>query len=145
MCPAAVIILRKDKIDMKEFRFGNNMLTMNIDNTEFTCDPAAVEAAFSAARKTILNFNEKLNQGEANRDTIEETIGEILILIDEGLGAGASERIFASRKTVSLHDCGDVVTYVLSCTAEFENRKQGEYNGYQAQNRPQKRNQQFKR
>lgn len=130
---------------MKEFKFGNNMLTVNIDNTEFIRDPAVVEVAFSAARKTILDFNEKLNRGEANRETIEETIGEILILIDEGLGAGASERIFSGLKSVSLHDCGDIVTYVLACTAEFENQKQGEYNGYRAQDRQQKRNQQFKR
>ena len=130
---------------MKTFEFGNNMLTVSIHNTEFTRDPAEVEVAFSAARKAILDFNEKLNRGEATRTDIEETIGEIMILIDEGLGAGASNRIFSGMDAVSLHDCGDVVTYVLTCTNEFENRKKGEYSGYTAQNRQQKRNQQFKR
>ncbi len=117
-------------IDNDNFTFEENKITLSINGNQFTGDPAEIEVAMTAARKSIFDFNDILTKGTADKKDIEECIGEVVILIEEAFGNGACNKIFGD-KAISLHDCSDVVIYVLSKTNLFEGKKAKVYEGYQ--------------
>ena len=111
---------------MKKFEFSNNDLSFEICGNTFTGDAAIVELEISAAQKKILEFAAKIRKGEAEKAEIEDCIKFTIDKLDKAFGKGTSEAIFKDR-AISLHDCLDVVVYIIAVANEFEENKQADY------------------
>lgn len=122
---------------MKKFELGKNTLNIELSGCVFNTDPALVEVSMGAAQKIIDNFNEKVNNGTADKTTIEEAISGLIEKVETALENGAIKKIL-SGNTVSLHDMCDIVIYIKACARDFERKKGEEYKQY-SQNREQRR------
>ena len=111
---------------MKKFEFSNNDLSFEICGNTLTADAAIVELEISAAQKKILEFASKIRKGEAEKAEIEDCIKFAVDKLDKAFGKGTSEAIFKDR-AISLHDCLDVVVYIIAVANEFEENKQVDY------------------
>lgn len=108
------------------FKINQNTIKIEAGNEVFEADPAIAEIYVNAARKEILQFNNKMVAGDASEKDVEDTIKKTAESIEKVLGKGSVNKIFGD-KAVSLHDIIDLNMYILSVTESFEGKKASEY------------------
>lgn len=114
---------------MKKFEFQNNNISVEINGVKLSCDAAEGECEITAAKNDLVEFSDKIIEGKADKKEIKKHIEFTLNKIDNVFGEGSSQRIFKDR-VVSLHDCTDVVSYVLACFNDFEKSKKELYDSF---------------
>lgn len=114
---------------MKKFEFQKNIFETEICGVILAADVTKAEVEISRAQKKLVSFAEKITAGEATENEISDKIMETCQSIDKAFGKGTAEKIFAER-TISLHDCMDVVFYVVAALNQFEDGKQDLYKSF---------------
>ena len=114
---------------MKEFKRFDNTITVKIGEAEFVGDPVILEATNGMATKAVEGLNTKMNSGEATPEVIENTIKELIALVEKLFGEGSILKILGTN-TVSFHDMCDIFVYLKKAAYEFEQRKAVFYQSY---------------
>lgn len=114
---------------MKKFEFNKSTIEIEIAGEKLKCDVTEAEIEMSAAWHNIVKFSNKVTQGMAQRKDITELIETTLEHIDAAFGEGSAKRVFKNR-SVSVHDCSDVVMYINGALNEYEDKKKSLYESY---------------
>ena len=81
----------------------------------------------NAARKKLIEFNDKLVMGEATEKDVKNIITAVVSDLENVLGKGEIGVIFAD-KAISVHDVMDLVVYISAVAEDFERQKGDKYN-----------------
>ena len=114
---------------MNKFEFINSDIEIEINGEVLCAEVTHAEVEMTAARKLIISFSEKITAGEASSGEIESTIAEVCKKIDTAFGKKSAERIFKDR-AVSIHNCLNVVVYIISRLNEFEEGVKSKISSY---------------
>ncbi len=114
---------------MKKFEFQKNTFETEICGVTLAADVTKAEIEISRAQKNLVSFAKKITAGEATENEIADKITKTCQSINKAFGKGTAEKIFAGR-TVSLHDCMDVVFYIVAAMNQFENSKRNLYRSF---------------
>lgn len=109
------------------FEISRNTIKIEIENKTYEVEPVMAEVNVNAARKKLVEFNEKLVAGEATPEDVKNVIDEIVQKIENVLGKGEVGVIFAD-KAISVHDVMDLVMYISAVAEDFERQKGDKYN-----------------
>jgi hypothetical protein len=99
---------------MAQFSFSNSILELDIAGTTFAVDTGLKDTMEKCAAfaKGAAERSAALGADNAGQDQIEQATQYVLSCVDDLLGAGASQKIFAGR-TTDIIDAVDIMNYVL--------------------------------
>ncbi len=120
---------------MEAFKFSDNTFSVDIAGVTLKADAAEVELEISKCHKNVLEVCERVVSGGAEHEEIKKTITYVMNTLDNTFGNGISKAIFSSIPKISLHDCVDVLMYIIAGINEFESAKKDLYRSYK--NKPQ--------
>lgn len=118
------------------FKFDNARKRVKIeieDKTYYATPGAEYEKIAKEYKKKAVEIAEKVETGEITEDQAENIMFDNTEKeIDEILGKGSAEKIFAGRER-NAYDWASVLTYINSCvyptnTGKYTSRKRNEYN-----------------
>ena len=109
------------------FEILKNTIQIEAGNKIYEVDPVMAEVNVNAARKKLIEFNDKLVMGEATEKDVKNIIKAVVADLENVLGKGEIGIIFAD-KAISVHDVMDLVVYISAVAEDFERQKGDKYN-----------------
>ena len=109
------------------FEILKNTIQIEAGNKIYEADPVMAEVNVNAARKKLIEFNDKLVMGEATEEDVKNIITAVVSDLENVLGKGEIGIIFAD-KAISVHDVMDLVVYISAVAEDFERQKGDKYN-----------------
>lgn len=109
------------------FEILKNTIQIEAGNKIYEVDPVMAEVNVNAARKKLIEFNDKLVMGEATEKDVKNIITAVVADLENVLGKGEIGVIFAD-KAISVHDVMDLVVYISAVAEDFERQKGDKYN-----------------
>lgn len=109
------------------FEILKNTIQIEAGNKIYEVDPVMAEVNVNAARKKLIEFNDKLVMGEATEKDVKNIITAVVADLENVLGKGEIGIIFAD-KAISVHDVMDLVVYISAVAEDFERQKGDKYN-----------------
>mgnify|MGYP006863341842 CR=1 FL=1 len=109
------------------FEILKNTIQIEAGNKIYEIDPVMAEVNVNAARKKLIEFNDKLVMGEATEKDVKNIITAVVADLENVLGKGEIGIIFAD-KAISVHDVMDLVVYISAVAEDFERQKGDKYN-----------------
>lgn len=109
------------------FEILKNTIQIEAGNKIYEVDPVMAEVNVNAARKKLIEFNDKLVMGEATEKDVKNIITAVVADLENVLGKGEIGIIFAD-KSISVHDVMDLVVYISAVAEDFERQKGDKYN-----------------
>ena len=109
------------------FEILKNTIQIEAGNKIYEVDPVMAEVNVNAARKKLIEFNDKLVMGEATEKDVKNIITAVVSDLENVLGKGEIGVIFAD-KAISVHDVMDLVVYISAVAEDFERQKGDKYN-----------------
>lgn len=109
------------------FEILKNTIQIETGNKIYEVDPVMAEVNVNAARKKLIEFNDKLVMGEATEKDVKNIITAVVADLENVLGKGEIGIIFAD-KAISVHDVMDLVVYISAVAEDFERQKGDKYN-----------------
>lgn len=109
------------------FEILKNTIQIEAGNKIYEVDPVMAEVSVNAARKKLIEFNDKLVMGEATEKDVKNIITAVVADLENVLGKGEIGIIFAD-KAISVHDVMDLVVYISAVAEDFERQKGDKYN-----------------
>ena len=109
------------------FEILKNTIQIEAGNKIYEVDPVMAEVNVNAARKKLIEFNDKLVIGEATEKDVKNIITAVVADLENVLGKGEIGIIFAD-KAISVHDVMDLVVYISAVAEDFERQKGDKYN-----------------
>lgn len=109
------------------FEILKNTIQIEAGNKIYEVDPVMAEVNVNAARKKLIEFNDKLVMGEATENDVKNIITAVVADLENVLGKGEIGVIFAD-KAISVHDVMDLVVYISAVAEDFERQKGDKYN-----------------
>ncbi len=111
---------------MAKFTFHSNLIPMDIENHHFEIDAMEVQAKAPAIQAKMNEIVKSAAEETAGSALIEKSCKTICAAIDDMLGEGACEKVFAGR-TVNFFDCMDLYFFVQCQVNDFTVKKLSEY------------------
>ena len=109
------------------FEILKNTIQIEAGNKIYEVDPVMAEVNVNAARKKLIEFNDKLVMCEATEKDVKNIITAVVADLENVLGKGEIGVIFAD-KAISVHDVMDLVVYISAVAEDFERQKGDKYN-----------------
>ena len=109
------------------FEILKNTIQIEAGNKIYEVDPVMAEVNVNAARKKLIEFNDKLVMGEATEKDVKNIITAVVADLENVLGKGEIGIIFAD-KAISVHDVMELVVYISAVAEDFERQKGDKYN-----------------
>lgn len=109
------------------FEILKNTIQIEAGNKIYEVDPVMAEVNVNAARKKLIEFNDKLVMGEATEKDVKNIITAVVADLENVLGKGEIGIIFTD-KAISVHDVMDLVVYISAVAEDFERQKGDKYN-----------------
>lgn len=103
---------------MREFKFGNIKIDFLFNGEVFSIN--VTKAGTGMAR-----VGELLTEAASKPDSVERSIKEVLELLDDMLGKGSIDKLFADRE-ISISDVCDLVTFISTEINEYGKSKKQE-------------------